>query len=321
MLSCLKTMTNFDLNNLPIDVFTLSNEKFHDFVIQVCGELEADVLQIQGIRNASTFLRSTNVLAILDLDCEEVNVLKSNVCFKCKNGEYVVKQGVKLNFDNLYDALKAKYDKDKKVKQRRELPPSVPNMQTPSTNLDDNNNPTDSNPSEVAKNTSIGSTITLSTTNTKPSNSLSSKFLSVNDHVVFIKDLIEKYSRKVFKSTILKHDEHYSLSVTNSEQTFKAIIKCKCGTKIVLPSRSDTSTFILSNFYAHLTASLCPIVKRITEEEEVASDSQSISISSIRVAIVDSINDDSTSSNRSKRKHTDGDSHATSTSTRPKRKR
>ena len=99
-------MVTLDLCHLPDDVLFLTNDGFFNFVIQVCGEVEADILRVQGIRNARSLLRSTNLLSIFELDCEECDVLKLNACFKCKNGDLIIKQGVKLNLDSLYEALK-----------------------------------------------------------------------------------------------------------------------------------------------------------------------------------------------------------------------
>jgi hypothetical protein len=232
-----------------------------------------------------------------------------------------VKQGVKLNLDNLYDVLKIKSEKEKKTKQRQqELSSSVSSIQTTSTNIDDNNNSTVPNP-PGAITTSSSSAITLLTSSAKNANASSSKYKSVHDHVVFIKDLIEKFSRKTFTSTILKDGEHYHLSITNTEQTFKAIIKCKCGTKIFLPSRSDTSTFILSNFYAHLTASTCSSVKEIVEEEKAEAEIQSILTPSVQASTTNSNNENSISSNRSKRKYIYESLPTTNSSSTKKRKR
>lgn len=62
--------------------------------------------------------------------------------------------------------------------------------------------------------------------------------------------------------------------LTQDEQKFKAVIKCQCGAKLILPSRSGTSTFVLSNFYAHLTTSKCSMVKRIRKQENKTSDNE-----------------------------------------------
>ncbi|CAF4671508.1 unnamed protein product [Rotaria socialis] len=86
-------MNTFDLYNLNDDVLFKSNDSFFEFVKEVCGDIEADILRVQGIRNARCLIRSTNLLDILKLDCDEVNEIKSYACFRCKGGEFIVKQG------------------------------------------------------------------------------------------------------------------------------------------------------------------------------------------------------------------------------------
>lgn len=80
--------------------------------------------------------------------------------------------------------------------------------------------------------------------------------------------IIEKFSRKHFVSAILRQNVHYELLVTPEGETFKAVIKCQCGTRLILPMRSDASKSILSNYYAHLTASMCSMVNSIFREEK-----------------------------------------------------
>lgn len=112
-------MNIFDLYNLPDEVLFKSNDSFYDFVTQTCSDTEAKILKIQGIRNAQCLLRSRNILDILELDCEEVNEIKPHACFLCKDGTFIIRQGVKLNLEYLYDALKDKHEKYKKKIQRQ----------------------------------------------------------------------------------------------------------------------------------------------------------------------------------------------------------
>jgi hypothetical protein len=267
-------MEIFDLYNLPADVLLKSNESFYDFVEQVSGKVEADILRVQDIRNARCLIRSKDLLDIFKLDCDEVNALKPLACFQCKTGEFIVKQGVQLNLDNLFDALKEKYEKytKKNQKHQRQHKSSPIDLipSTPLINIIDND-------SSAIRTSSVGITI-LDSSNiysfTTSQGSCVSKYKTINDHAIFINDLIEKFSRKSFISVILKQNEHYDLMIAEDGQAFKATIKCQCGSKIMLPIRSDTSSFILSNFYSHLTTSNCSMVDRIFKEQEKASTKQ-----------------------------------------------
>lgn len=138
-------MATFDFDRLPDDVLFLSNDNFFSFIEKVCGKVEAELLQIQGIRNVQSLIRSTNLFSILEIDCDEVDELKKNICFKSKNGSHIIRQGVKLNLDNLYDALKEKQEKYNKKQRQKGLLSSVPTSQTAATHLNSDNNLTTQN--------------------------------------------------------------------------------------------------------------------------------------------------------------------------------
>jgi len=310
-------METYDLYNLQDDVLYKSNESFYDFVEKVTGKVEADILRVQGIRNARCLVRSKDLLAILELDCDEINKLKPHACFRCSTGDLIIRQGVQLNLDNLFDVLKDKHEKYKKKTQQHQR-----QYESPSTNLDNNN-------SSILQNTTVEMIISDSSNAcfipSSTSSSIStSKYKTTNDHVIFIKDLLEKFSRKTFMSTILKQNEHYDLTVMEEGQSLKAIVKCQCGTKIMLPTRSDTSTFILSNFYSHLTTSNCSMVNQIFKEQETVSTEQleapSSSTSVPKSPISASNSYASNPEKQSKRKHLYNISSTTMSNTNKKKK-
>jgi hypothetical protein len=114
--------STYNLYSLQDDVLSLSNDSFYEFVTQVAGQLEANILKIQGIRNARTLLRSTDLFSIFKLDCNAVNELKQQVCWECKNGQIVVKQGIELNLKILTEVLKELHDKYiKKIHRQKKL--------------------------------------------------------------------------------------------------------------------------------------------------------------------------------------------------------
>ena len=53
-------------------VLLLKNEDFYEFVVQVAGELEANMLKLQGIQNARSLIRSNDVLDVFKLHCNEL---------------------------------------------------------------------------------------------------------------------------------------------------------------------------------------------------------------------------------------------------------
>ncbi|UJR24367.1 hypothetical protein I4U23_005744 [Adineta vaga] len=181
-----------------------------------------------------------------------------------------------MNSENLLDALKEKHEsyKKKNAYQQRQnissnsilssLPP-LPSI----TNIDDSSN-LSTQTDTIDTSTSSLSMTTTSAADAAGVNLLAEKplYSVINDDIIFIKDMIEKFSRKTFLPTILRLNENYELIVIHINGSFKATIKCKCRTKLTLPIRSEPSNFVLSNFYAHLTTSTCPIVDRILKEEK-----------------------------------------------------
>jgi hypothetical protein len=123
----------------------------------------------------------------------------------------------------------------------------------------------------------------------------------------------------------LKNGEHYQLIITQDERKFKAVIKCQCGVKLILPSRSETSTFILSNFYAHLTTSNCSMVERIRKQEKKTddkeADAQPSSTSDSQLPTLSSNNNNSVVTNSSKRTRADDIRSEIDTNSSKKRKR
>ncbi|CAF1056377.1 unnamed protein product [Adineta steineri] len=107
-------MDTYNLYNLQDDVLFKSNDSFYDFAGEVCVKVEANILRVQGIRNARYLIRATNLLDIPKLDCDEINRIKADACFEYNRGDLVIKQGTKLNLDKLFDALKEKHENYKK---------------------------------------------------------------------------------------------------------------------------------------------------------------------------------------------------------------
>ena len=310
-------MYTFDLYNLKDDVLFISNNSFYEFVKEVCGEAESDILRIQGIRNARLLIRSTNLLDTLKLDCDEVNAIKTYAGFRCNSGEFIVKQGVKLNLDNLVDALKEKHEKyrENNLLEHRQQQMLLINSQTTATNTHINENLITHDSKLGTPPTTITTVTTIDSSTASPYSSITSsnspgfRCTYINDHILYIKDLIERFSRKTFISTILKHNEHYELLVTPEDEMFKALIKYQCGTWLLSPMRSDRSKFVLSNFYAHITASTCSMVKCIFKEERISVNKElriQPTILHVLSTPATNYNDNNSDSRRQdKRKHTD----------------
>lgn len=66
---------------------------------------------------------------------------------------------------------------------------------------------------------------------------------------------------------VLKHDEHYYLSFVHNDQKLKATVKCQCGRKISIILREESlqasPSFIMSNYYAHLSNADCWMMRKL----------------------------------------------------------
>ena len=121
----------------------------------------------------------------------------------------------------------------------------------------------------------------------KPLESISISPSSVN-HIDAINNTIDKYSRRCFVSTILKYNERYRLSMVRQNEQIKVILHCQCGTKVSVYRRDESSPFILSNYYAHLSESTCSMMRQILKHDETINFNTSDSICNGAKPIVDS---------------------------------
>ena len=87
-------------------------------------------------------------------------------------------------------------------------------------------------------------------------------------YIDVITNSIDKHSRRVFESTILKYSEHYRLSIDQQNERVKVILLCQCGTKMSIYRRDESSSFILSNYYAHLSQSTCSVMRQILKHDK-----------------------------------------------------
>ena len=115
-----KTTFPFDIKQLPIDVLTFTDEKFYGFVKEMLGQTAVDLLQIQAINNVPSFLLSHDVCAVieLDIDSQELDDLRRKICFRCRDGSYHVKIGIKNDFKYLKELLLSKLKENKKTKPK-----------------------------------------------------------------------------------------------------------------------------------------------------------------------------------------------------------
>ena len=77
----------------------ISSDKFYELVRSMTGDIEVEILKAQGINNIASFLRAKDIYSIFDLDCEQLDNLKSRACLQLKNGNYMIRPAIQENFD------------------------------------------------------------------------------------------------------------------------------------------------------------------------------------------------------------------------------
>ncbi|CAF3208802.1 unnamed protein product [Rotaria socialis] len=112
---------SFQFDYLPSNVLTLSGYDFFQFIRNTLGEPEANLLCKISVRTTSSFLLIENPLDIFneDIEDEELDKLKDQLCFKMKNDKLLIKPGVLAGFLSLRQALKDKLNEQQTSKNKR----------------------------------------------------------------------------------------------------------------------------------------------------------------------------------------------------------
>ena len=92
-----------DTSVLPLDILNYRDDEFYSIVNRLTGSEETELLRIQSIRSVNSFLRIINIFDVLNIDSEEINRIKKDVCFILNDNTYVIKPGIKASMDYLHD--------------------------------------------------------------------------------------------------------------------------------------------------------------------------------------------------------------------------
>lgn len=123
---------SFQFDYLPSNVLSLSGYDFFEFIRNTLGEPEANLLCKISVKTTYSFLLIENPLDIFneDVEDEELDKLKDQLCFKMKNEKYMIKPGVLAGFVSLKQALKDKLNQQQKSKNKRKKQQSDSNAPT-----------------------------------------------------------------------------------------------------------------------------------------------------------------------------------------------
>ena len=70
------------------------------------GSGEFELIKIQGIKNTRALIHIPDIMAVIDLDCDEINNIKKHICFDTKNKGFVIKQGIQCGIQDFIDSLR-----------------------------------------------------------------------------------------------------------------------------------------------------------------------------------------------------------------------
>jgi hypothetical protein len=232
--------TSFRFDQLPSNVLSLSGYEFFQFIKNTLGEPEAHLLSKISVKTASSLLLVGDPLEIFnqDIDDDELDRLKEQLCFKTKNDRFLIKPGVLSGFQFLKDALKNKVDAQMKQPKKKHQ------LQTQHANT-------------VA---SISSFLV-------PISSNASSSLSTSEHEKHVLRLIEKWCDENKMNFELEEFElqpgiDFFLTIGLDENSIlSGSIKCKCGKSILLGKNDDKLQ--LSNYYKHLHSVGCSFIREV----------------------------------------------------------
>jgi hypothetical protein len=93
---------------LPPDILSLQNYDFFRVVEKLAGDIVAELLRIQAIRNVRTFMLVPDVLDVFKINAYELQQIKSRACFQLENNDYIVKIGIKISLEYLRELFEMK---------------------------------------------------------------------------------------------------------------------------------------------------------------------------------------------------------------------
>ena len=123
-------LTQVDTSALPVNVLDLKHNDFYDFVELQCGPLQASILRLQLISDASIFVECANPTEIMTYSSEKLDELKSESCLMTSDESFIIFPGITASFSSLKKQLSKKIEEVIKKSRRNG---NISNAFTPST--------------------------------------------------------------------------------------------------------------------------------------------------------------------------------------------
>lgn len=244
-----------ETRDLPTNVLTLVDDTFYEFVEQRLGLYQSLLLKIQQINSVPCFLLTSDPCEVLNLNIndDDLNVLKTKICFPLSDGSFVVKPGFKTGFICLRDLLSKKTEE--RLKQLRSAKP----LST----------------TAVPINNTSSSSISLTPPRTTVTSAPHMTALSASDIALTPIAEHRRYFFNLLKIWCSNHKDDFmtdSFDLTegkdfilnvlyNQNNDLKASVKCNCSKSITLTMKEGKIQ--LSNFQKHLRSTNCSHIRAI----------------------------------------------------------
>lgn len=234
---------SYHLDQLPSNVLSLSGYDFFQFIRTTLGEPEAKLLNKISVKTTLSLLLIEDLLDIFnqDIDDEELDTLKEQLCFKTKNDKFLIKPGVTYGFVSLKQALKENLNQQLKHSTKRK---------------------------QQKQNVNTSSISSLST----PIQEVTTSSLSLSEHKSHVLNLIKKWCNENRESLSLDNFQleegiDFTLNIDfDQNSVVQATIKCKCGKVISLCKNNQKIQ--VSNFYKHLQTIGCSLMQEIKKAQK-----------------------------------------------------
>ena len=133
--SIMVILTQISAIGLPSDVLELKHDDLYNFVEAQCGAIQANILRLQLISDATIFLECDNPTEIMQYNSGKLYDLKNDSCLMTTDGSFIVLPGITASFSNLKKGLSKKIEESiKEVRRSRTLPITSTPLSQPPTN-------------------------------------------------------------------------------------------------------------------------------------------------------------------------------------------
>ena len=229
---------------LPLNVMSLRDDDFINFVKQEAGDAAAELLEIQGINCVKSLLMTTNIYSIMDIKSINLEKFKRKFGYLQDDETYVIQPGIKGSMDYLMDLLKQKILDDRKSST----------LSKRNQSLSSTNKTTDT--LSIAANLTSSSSSSSSDGSSKTNTSKSFNSSTLEKHKVYIIETVNAWCERnksqfnLEQFSLIEGQDFLITIQKDSSNALKGYIKCCCGKWLSLTLRRNK--FQISNFYRHL---------------------------------------------------------------------